>query len=187
MNAFQNQINEIMAELEQSQRDLRRAQARISEVSRTTQSGNRMVSATVDARGQLTGLQFHGTKYRSLPGPELADLIVRTVRKAKSAAAAEVQETMKNLLPGHGLPPILAKAIEGSDLAADLLDPQKLFGDLGSLFDPAPTTGAETSSADDNGWSGERPHLEQRPAKPKRGDQEAPSRSGRRGDSRDTR
>lgn len=162
MNAFQSQINEIMAELEQSRQDLHKAQTRISEVSRTTQSGNRMVSATVDARGQLTGLQFHGTKYRSIPGPELADLIVRTVRKANSAAAAEVHETMKSLLPGQGLPPILAKAIEGSELPADLLDPQKLFGELGSLFAPTPATGAKTGKEDtvgDNGWTGERPHA----------------------------
>jgi DNA-binding protein YbaB len=167
---LQAQIDRITAEMEETRANLTQAQERVAKISRTERSKNRAASVTVDAHGRVTGIEFHGTKYRAMAPAELADLLVTTIRAATAAAHGEVQATMNGLLPGTGLPPVLAKALGDAALPDGLLGSKGPFGDLASLLTPAapsatrpgsrsgtPGTGTGgKASPGDQGWTGDR-------------------------------
>jgi len=100
-SAFESAINEIMAEMDKQRNDLVRLSRGIDEFTGDARSKRRQVSATVDARGEIVELKFHGTSYRSLPPTELANVIVDTIREAKAAAQAHMWDELGDVLP-HG-------------------------------------------------------------------------------------
>lgn len=115
--------------------DLRAEQARIQEagermtsVTGSAKSKDRIVTATVDAQGRLTDLKLAGTRYRQLAPAELASRIVETVRAAQEDAARVSAERLAGLLPpGIGLPVDgefdLEAMFDAAVAAAEALDP----------------------------------------------------------------
>jgi hypothetical protein len=54
---------------------------------------------TVDSRGAVTGIKFLTGRYRSMPGAELAQLLVDTIEAARSDAMAATTERFRAFLP----------------------------------------------------------------------------------------
>ncbi len=60
---------------------------------------NRLVAATVNARGELVGLKFHTEGYRDMAPAELANAILDVVTRAREQMANRVAEVYKPLTP----------------------------------------------------------------------------------------
>ena len=74
-------------------------------VTGSSTSKDKMVTATVDSQGRLVGLTLKGTRYRQLAPAELTSRIVETVRAAQELAARESASMLAGLLPaGLGMP-----------------------------------------------------------------------------------
>jgi hypothetical protein len=55
---------------------------------------------TFDGRGELTGVTFHGTRYRSIAPAELAHVLVETFREGRAQSMAKLNSFMgSSMLP----------------------------------------------------------------------------------------
>jgi len=99
---------ELLAEMTAALSRVREQSDRIRQQVRqktTVQDRERLLSATVDGHGELRQLLFHGDAYRELAPAELADLVVRTVAKARDGARRKTMAGVRALtgdLPGLG-------------------------------------------------------------------------------------
>lgn len=98
-SAFESMINDMMAEIQKQRESLVRLQQGAPEINGSARSKRRQVSATVDARGELIELKFHGTGYRSLAPAELATIIVDTVREAREEAHRQLWDVVGENFP----------------------------------------------------------------------------------------
>ncbi len=96
---FESVLNEAMAELARQREGLTRLHHGMEETTGSAYSSRRQVSVTVDGRGEITELTFHGRAYRSLPPAELANMIVDTIRRARESARATMLESVHETLP----------------------------------------------------------------------------------------
>ncbi len=96
---FESMINEMLAEIQKQRENLARLQQGAPEISGSARSKRRQVSATVDAKGELIELTFHGTGYRSLAPAELATIIVDTVRDAREEAHRQLWDIVGDNFP----------------------------------------------------------------------------------------
>ncbi|MDN3358994.1 YbaB/EbfC family nucleoid-associated protein [Actinomadura sp. DC4] len=112
-------VQAAIASLRAEQTRIQAATDRMTAVTGSSSSKDRMVTATVDGQGRLVELKLTGTRYRQLAPVELAARIARTVRSAQDDAARTAATALAELLPaGLGLP------IDGGL-------------DLGAMFDTA--------------------------------------------------
>jgi DNA-binding protein YbaB len=132
-SAFEPVLNEMMAEIQKQRDELMRLQREMPEISGSARSKRRQVSATVDARGEVVELQFHGTGYRSLAPAELANIIVETIREARAEAQQHLWEVV-----GHSFPDGMGFA-ELADGTYDWTDPLSLPKPLLDLLHSPPT------------------------------------------------
>ena len=78
-----DQLRSRLADIESASR---RARQHAREARNTAQDKEKLMTATVGGRGELQQIVFHGIAYRDLPPAELADVIVRTVARAREKA-----------------------------------------------------------------------------------------------------
>ncbi|MBY8851715.1 YbaB/EbfC family nucleoid-associated protein [Saccharothrix longispora] len=104
--------------------DLRAQQDRITEtlaqlgsVEATSTSEDRLLQATVDGQGRLTGLKFTGRRWRDLAPKELAAKLVEVVNRAQDQAAQQTASLMSGLMP-PGLDAERLRDLGGTDLDA---------------------------------------------------------------------
>ncbi|WJS89871.1 YbaB/EbfC family nucleoid-associated protein [Microbacterium testaceum] len=91
-------IEQMMTEVRQTHADLAARAADIDALTATATSKDRVLSATVDARGVLTDLRMTGQSWRELAPKELCAKIVAVVAQAQR----EVQERGRLLLAEGG-------------------------------------------------------------------------------------
>ncbi|MFF0911978.1 YbaB/EbfC family nucleoid-associated protein [Microbacterium enclense] len=91
-------IEQMMSEVRQTHADLAARAADIDALTATATSKDRVLSATVDARGVLTDLKITGQSWRELAPKELCTKIVAVVAQAQR----EVQERGQALLAESG-------------------------------------------------------------------------------------
>lgn len=94
-----------LADLRAEQARIKAAADRMTSVTGSATSKDRMITATVDSQGRLVDLKLAGTRYRQLSPKELTSRIVQTVRSAQDEAARMAVTMMNELLPpGLGIP-----------------------------------------------------------------------------------
>ncbi len=183
---FEQQIAELVNQMEKATANFGATQEKVEQSTGSARSKNRLVSASVDARGKLTALTFHSSAYRSMAQAELAALVMETVREAQAEAESQVRAAV-----GAGFPAALP-SLGGSSgsgflqkMAAMVANPAATPDDIFAIFQPAdqpaltdpapakkptPTTLAEAKPAltkpvqaktepakdDDGGWTGDR-------------------------------
>ncbi|MET9710106.1 YbaB/EbfC family nucleoid-associated protein [Nocardiopsis alba] len=76
------------------------ASANLESVTAEAVSKDRMLSVTVNARGEIAELRFHTDKYRMMAPAELASAIVEVVERARRDVARQVSDAMGGLIPG---------------------------------------------------------------------------------------
>jgi len=107
---FEDAIQELMAEFESARTSLAKAQESIQAASGTARSKSRMLSATVDGRGEVTALKFHNQSWRSMAPGELSKVILQTIKDARQVAQQEMLASASKHMPA-GLD--LSEAISG--------------------------------------------------------------------------
>jgi DNA-binding protein YbaB len=121
-NPFQALLDEVQTQLDEALDRAGQAQEALTAVSGTATSKDRLVSATVDARGAVTELKFHTTRYRAMAPTELSALLLDTIAKAQQEVSARLEEV---------LGPIGPEDLEIDDVTsgrADLADMLEAFG-----------------------------------------------------------
>jgi DNA-binding protein YbaB len=90
---------EIQGSYERVRDGLAEFQQRLAALQVTATSAEDLVSATVDARGQLVRLGLHPRVLRARNHEELEQLILSTVRRATAQATDQVADLMAELSP----------------------------------------------------------------------------------------
>jgi DNA-binding protein YbaB len=120
-----DQANEAaLAALENEQRKLGDLTKVIDEETVTVRSKDRSVSMTFDGRGEVTGITFNGTKYRTMAPPELAHVLIETIRAGREQCVQKLASVMGQPLPG----------IDFTELASGKVRPDEIFEKLLSPF-----------------------------------------------------
>jgi len=110
---FEESMKELMAEFDKARTELASMQKNAESVSHKSRSKNRMLSVTVDGRGEITELKFHNQNWRTMAPGELGKVIVQTIKEAKDGAQQEVWAAMGSVLPA---------GVEAAELATGKLD-----------------------------------------------------------------
>lgn len=110
-----NEMTAALADLREQQSRIAEALARLNSAETTVTSEDRLIQATVDGRGRLTGLKFSGRRWRDLAPHELAARLVEVVDRAQDKAATQTASLMSGLVPA-GLDP---ERLVGGDLDLD--------------------------------------------------------------------
>jgi hypothetical protein len=89
-----------LAALDAEERKLADLERTMAEETTTVRAKGRQLSMTFDGRGELTGVTFHGTRYRSIAPAELAHVLVETFREGRAQSMAKLNSFMgSSMLP----------------------------------------------------------------------------------------
>jgi DNA-binding protein YbaB len=113
-----NDLEAALVRLRDQQQELTATTKAIAEAETSTSSRDRLIEATVDGQGRLTGLKITGRRFRELSAAELAAKIVETVRAAQDEQTTKTATALARFAP-PGVD--LAAMIDGSASPADLL------------------------------------------------------------------
>ncbi|MDJ1134913.1 YbaB/EbfC family nucleoid-associated protein [Streptomyces iconiensis] len=116
---LQERIAQAAAELEAARAAVERAQTDLSQASATVRSKDRVVEATVEAQGGLTGLKFLDNKHQNMTGPQLAASVMEAVQQGRAQMAHRVMDTFA---------PFTQPGPEGSVRRGLDLDWNRIFG-----------------------------------------------------------
>jgi DNA-binding protein YbaB len=158
MSSLQSQLDQLMADFERTTKAIEQTRRRLGESSYTKRSKNRMVSVTVDSKGDLTGLKFHNTAYRNMAPAELEQALLALITETRNAAHAEAQKSLSGFMPEQSA--VLTSLCSGKELTME-----QIFGELEQAFawgkrntsgsgpeDPPKADRDETT----DGWTGTR-------------------------------
>ncbi|SFR29910.1 YbaB/EbfC DNA-binding family protein [Lentzea waywayandensis] len=98
-SSLQDQLEQTLAEYRQKRADLQQMQEKMAEMSSTASAPRKVVTATVDTHGQITGIAFPTNAYKNMAPAELAKVVRETVRKAQTMAREQLVELMEPMMP----------------------------------------------------------------------------------------
>jgi DNA-binding protein YbaB len=116
-------LDEAVAELRRQQARLTAARESLQDVKNKVTSKDGMVTVTLDARGEISGIAFNTQKFRRMAPAELGAALVEVIGRARAQARERVADAYKSFIP-----PNLGLGLE--DLIAGK-------GDLNAMFDEA--------------------------------------------------
>lgn len=108
--------------LRRTQRSLSEASASLESADAEAVSRDRMVSARVNARGEVAELRFHTSKYRTMAPAELSAAVLDVIGRAREEMERRVSEAFADLAPGSS--EARAEVVNGGD-------PARLLAELG--------------------------------------------------------
>ena len=131
----------MQAEYQQTRQRLAAMQDGWAGSTATARAKGRQVSATVDGRGRLTEVRFHGQGYRTMSPAELGTLVVETVNRAHADVQRQLWASAAGYLPaGVAVDDVAAGEFNwASTLSAEIRLPA-LVQDLLDRADTAPPT-----------------------------------------------
>lgn len=136
MTDHRERVEELLAEYRRSRQHLATVQQRLGAIAETATGAGGAVTATVGARGTVTGLTISDDAYRYRP-PELAAEILHAVQAATVAALDRAGEVLAPALP------------PGTDPHALLLGTGDLTADEVVADPPAAPAAADDDDDDD--------------------------------------
>ena len=117
---LQAQLEQALSEIADKQAQMHQLQQDLRSRTVTARSKDRMLSATVKSAGELSKLEFHDERYRTMAKAELADAIVKVVEQARSQLLSEINEIVR---PELGDIARLREQLGSASPWADFLDP----------------------------------------------------------------
>ncbi len=105
-----DRVEAAMRELREQQRRLQEVQNQLASEGVSVTSRDHMVTVTLDARGEVSGITFHSTKFRRMAPAELGSVITQTIRQARQRAMEQVIAAYQDFLPS---PIDLRKVLNG--------------------------------------------------------------------------
>jgi DNA-binding protein YbaB len=118
MSAMYEQYEAALRQLGEQQQTLDRTQRELADLRVTAQSRDRLVSVTLNARGELTSLVFTGTRHRTLAPAQLSKAVIDTY----AAARAELDQRLAAL---YG--PVVPVSMDLGSAFAGRLDLTEMF------------------------------------------------------------
>jgi len=113
-----------MAQLEAERRRFEKMHRMWEEETTTIRSKGNVFSMTFDGRGDLSGLTFNGTTYRTLAPAELAHRIVETLREGRVKSLEKVAALMDpDSVPGLDIVGIATGKVDPREAINSLLAP----------------------------------------------------------------
>jgi DNA-binding protein YbaB len=141
---FESALKEIMAEYEQARKDITQLQRAVESAAGSARSKNRMISATVDGRGEVTEVKFHGQNWRSMAPGELGKLVVQTITAAREAAQKQMWSSISTLVPaGLDLSAAVAGRLDWSAMTPEAVELPQVIQDFLAAQPPAQLGGAD--------------------------------------------
>jgi len=128
----QDLIKEATEELRRRQERLQKARAKLTDASSKARSKDGMVTVIVDARGQLSAINFNSQKFRRIAPAELSSILVETIVRAQAESRERVLRAFKPLLP---------QGLDLSDVLAGKTDLKQMFDDAVRESDEMMTDG----------------------------------------------
>ncbi|MFF8915547.1 YbaB/EbfC family nucleoid-associated protein [Streptomyces sp. NPDC015032] len=120
MVSFQEQLAEAMAGLAEQTKMIQQVQEELARASASATSKDRMVTASVNAHGEILSFKFHTEGYRTMPGAQLAEVLKTTVNAARTEMNSKVTGSVRPLM---GSQEELASGFFGGGELDDLLAP----------------------------------------------------------------
>ncbi|PJE95503.1 hypothetical protein CUT44_23170 [Streptomyces carminius] len=120
-DSLEDRITRATAEIEQLEKDVVTAQARLESATHTARSSDRSVQATVNGRGEVTAVEFLDGKYRTMAAAQLSTAVLEALTAARAAMARAAVEV---------LDPITRRAPAGSPRQVRGVDWGQVFGSL---------------------------------------------------------
>ncbi|MGW2180950.1 YbaB/EbfC family nucleoid-associated protein [Streptomyces sp. NPDC001732] len=120
MVSFQEQLAEAMANLAEQTRKIQQVQEDLAAASASATSKDRMVTASVNAHGEVLSFKFHTEGYRTMPAAQLAEVLKTTVNAARLEMTTRVSGSVRPLM---GAQDDLAKGFFGGGELDELLAP----------------------------------------------------------------
>ncbi|WP_410611323.1 YbaB/EbfC family DNA-binding protein [Amycolatopsis sp. lyj-109] len=91
----------------------------------TVHPKDRSLTMTLDGRGELVELVFNGSKYRTLPPAQLAQIIVETLQKGR----VEAQQKMSDLMGETSVPGLDLAGMAAGEVRPDEMI-KSMFGQM---------------------------------------------------------
>ena len=127
-SGFDQAMSDVLGRLDKRRDDVVRVHQTLDEVTSTVRSRRRQVSATVDARGELDDLKFHGQTYKSMEPADLAKVIIETIKQARDEARAQMWSSLADADPESALFAQTASEVDWSQQFAHSLElPEQLM------------------------------------------------------------
>lgn len=99
MSYYDERVAELLEDLKQKQARASELRRKLDEISASATAPRNIVKVTVNAQGQLSGIEFPVAGYKRLPPVELAKTIMDTAREAADKAIDAVRELMTPEMP----------------------------------------------------------------------------------------
>lgn len=96
--SFQEQLAEAMAQLAEQTKKIQEVQEELARTSATATSKDRMVTASVNAHGEVVSFKFHTEGFRTMPTAQLAEVLKTTVNAARAEVSSKVTGTVRPLM-----------------------------------------------------------------------------------------
>jgi hypothetical protein len=113
-----------LAALDAEERKLADLERTMAEETTTVRAKGRQLSMTFDGRGELTGVTFHGTRYRSIAPAELAHVLVETFREGRAQSMAKLNSFMgSSMLPNVDFTQLASGKTSAKDIFDQLFSP----------------------------------------------------------------
>jgi DNA-binding protein YbaB len=96
-------MGEIFAEMNRMQEDLAAFRQRVDTLSASATSAKRMLTVTVNNKGELTKVKFNNDLYRDMAPVELSKAVQETINRARGLVATKVQDAMGSLTGPGGI------------------------------------------------------------------------------------
>jgi DNA-binding protein YbaB len=139
--ALKARLGELLDEFDRVRKNLDAAQARMRTMRGTARSADGTVTATVDFRGNLTGLELTPRAYSRYSPSLLAEEILRLTNEARAQVTAEMGEVMAPFLPqGVEYPDLMAGTADTSQLSFPAPLTNENFDAWRARFSGRPTT-----------------------------------------------
>ncbi|WP_405389897.1 YbaB/EbfC family nucleoid-associated protein [Streptomyces sp. NBC_01102] len=102
---MEQRVAKAMAELAAVEAAVARAEGDLRDTSLTVRSRDRTVEVTVGPQGELMGLRFLDSRYRNMPGAQLAASVLEAVEQGRAQMAHRVREIFEPLTRPTGVAP----------------------------------------------------------------------------------
>lgn len=114
-----------MASVEREQRKISELTRQMNENTTTVRSKDRSFTIDFDGRGEIIGINFVGTRYRTMAPAEFSHLLVQTIKSGKALCMQKLADSMGDeLLPG----------VTFTDLASGDMSVEEVFEKVVSPF-----------------------------------------------------
>lgn len=87
-------MKRLLADFQRARTDALRMRDRLATATATATSDDGLVTATVTASGEVSGLKFNGTAYRRMAPAELSQAILGSIKAARSGVTAQFRDVM---------------------------------------------------------------------------------------------